>query len=371
MAQEIMVAGAIYEDVPSVRLPDSDGVFHPFTDTSDTTAVAADVAEGKTFHLADGALATGTASGGGGGGDDYHPTAINDGNTYFYIEIPNEKLKTVPLTMKMESGNMTIDWGDGSAPERFIAAVTTRLEHRYADIGRFVIKLSPAAGSSVVFGGGTNDTTLFGTGSANSTTTYTSLLPYAVEIGSAGITSSTISRFAFTYCINLRKVILSSSVDTISDSSFASCTALDEVVLPSWMREIGTYAFSNANKLKSLTIPRGITTINNPCNNLSSIIECTYMGNTNVTGRLLSNTFLLEKFVVPEAVDSIENYGITNAMSLKELHFQTATPPTAEGNNSFRNLPTDCTIYVPQGSLAAYTSAANYPSPNTYTYVEE
>ena len=55
MAQEIMVAGAIYEDVPSVRLPDSNGVFHPFTDTSDTTAVAADVAEGKLFHLADGA----------------------------------------------------------------------------------------------------------------------------------------------------------------------------------------------------------------------------------------------------------------------------------------------------------------------------
>lgn len=68
MAQEIMVMGAIYEDVPSVRLPDSNGTFHPFTDTSDTTAVAADVAQGKTFHLADGTLATGTASGGGGGG---------------------------------------------------------------------------------------------------------------------------------------------------------------------------------------------------------------------------------------------------------------------------------------------------------------
>lgn len=69
MAQEIMVAGAIYEDVPSVRLPDSQGNFHPFTDTSDTTAVADDVAEGKIFHLADGTAAIGTASGGGGGGD--------------------------------------------------------------------------------------------------------------------------------------------------------------------------------------------------------------------------------------------------------------------------------------------------------------
>lgn len=67
MAQEIMVMGAIYEDVPSVRLPDSNGTYHPFTDTSDTTAIAADVADGKVFHLADGSAATGTASGGGSG----------------------------------------------------------------------------------------------------------------------------------------------------------------------------------------------------------------------------------------------------------------------------------------------------------------
>ena len=68
MAQEIMVMGAIYEDVPSVRLPDSNGTYHPFTDTSDTTAIASDVAQGKVFHLADGSTATGTASGGGGTG---------------------------------------------------------------------------------------------------------------------------------------------------------------------------------------------------------------------------------------------------------------------------------------------------------------
>lgn len=62
MAQEIMVMGAIYEDVPSVRLPDSNGTYHPFTDTSDTTAIASDVAQGKTFHLASGSTATGTAT---------------------------------------------------------------------------------------------------------------------------------------------------------------------------------------------------------------------------------------------------------------------------------------------------------------------
>ena len=370
MAQEIMVAGAIYEDVPSVRLPDSNGVFHPFTDTSDTTAVAADVADGKLFHLADGALATGTASGGGGGGDDYHPTAINDGNTYFYIEIPNEKLKTVPLTMRMDNGSVLITWGDGSATETFIASQLITITHQYAATGRYVIKIEPRGdGARLILGGGSYDTTVFGTGSTASVTTITSLLPYAIEIGT-GIESSTISNQAFNQCMNLRKVILSNSVDTIGANSFSNCTALDDIVLPSQMSSIGNYAFSSATHLKSLTIPRGITTINNPCMNMYNLRECTYMDNTKITGRILSNNFLLEKFVVPEAVDSIEAYGFTNPMSLKELHFQTATPPTA-ASNAFVNFPTDCIIYVPQGSLSAYTSAANYPSASTYTYVEE
>lgn len=33
--------------------------------------------------------------------------------------------------------------------------------------------------------------------------------------------------------------------------------------------------------------------------------------------------------------------------------------------------PTGCKIYVPTGSLAAYTSTSNYPSSSTYTYIEE
>lgn len=68
MSQEVMIAGALFSDVPSIRVPDSNGNFHPFTDVSDTTAAAADVATGKYFYAADGTRTAGTSSGGGGGG---------------------------------------------------------------------------------------------------------------------------------------------------------------------------------------------------------------------------------------------------------------------------------------------------------------
>ena len=64
MAQEVKLMGATYNDVPAIRLPDSNNVFHKFSDPSVTTAVESDVAEGKVFLLADGSIGTGTASGG-------------------------------------------------------------------------------------------------------------------------------------------------------------------------------------------------------------------------------------------------------------------------------------------------------------------
>lgn len=66
MAQSITLMGASYSDVPAVTLPKTGGGTAEFTDVSDTTAAAADVAAGKFFYTALGVKTEGTASGGGG-----------------------------------------------------------------------------------------------------------------------------------------------------------------------------------------------------------------------------------------------------------------------------------------------------------------
>lgn len=65
MAQNVTVAGASYPSVPAVELPKTGGGTATFTDVTDTTATASDVASGKLFYSALGVLTTGTASGGG------------------------------------------------------------------------------------------------------------------------------------------------------------------------------------------------------------------------------------------------------------------------------------------------------------------
>lgn len=65
MAQNITLLGASYSGVPSVVLPKTGGGTASFTDVTDTTASASDVASGKYFYIAAGVRTAGTSSGGG------------------------------------------------------------------------------------------------------------------------------------------------------------------------------------------------------------------------------------------------------------------------------------------------------------------
>ena len=60
MAQNISLWGATYSNVPAVKLPKSTSGTATFTDVTDTTAAAADVASSKYFYTSGGTRTQGS-----------------------------------------------------------------------------------------------------------------------------------------------------------------------------------------------------------------------------------------------------------------------------------------------------------------------
>lgn len=109
MAQNVTVAGASYQDVPSILLPKTGGGTASFTDVTDTTASASDVASGKYFYTAAGVKTQGTASGGGGG-------VIQDQDGYLVLDDEGGGSVTVEALNVTQNGTYTAPAGTAYSP---------------------------------------------------------------------------------------------------------------------------------------------------------------------------------------------------------------------------------------------------------------
>jgi hypothetical protein len=171
----------------------------------------------------------------------------------------------------------------------------------------------------------------------------------------------------------------------VSYDLWSTSTALSLITVPDTITQINSIPF-----ISKITIPSGVTTINSLTGCLSSInipssvntlednacdgnpfLQKAIIGAKYVGGNQFHYTSGLYELTFTSNVESIGSelfyeYGHNN---VHILTFEGTTPPTL-ASDSFTYLPTTCIIRVPQGSLSAYTSAENYPDPNTYTYEE-
>ena len=123
---------------------------------------------------------------------------------------------------------------------------------------------------------------------------------------------------------------------------------LGKIEIGSGVTSIGNSAFSECSALISITIPEGVTLIGNAA---------------------FFNCYALTSITIPEGVTSISESAFPYCYTLTSITFEPTTPPTIE-SDTFENINPFCTIYVPTGTLQAYTTAEYYPDPTIYTYIE-
>lgn len=278
-----------------------------------------------------------TATGGGGG----EPEPPDDGKTRLYITVPANSMpdrdpprNQVPLYIQQSVANgVTIDWGDGSAPETLPGTGNVHTTHTYQQAGDYVISLYPAEGCDLGFGDGIGNC-IFGKPD-ESGYVYTSMLN-KVMIGAIGVRS--IGDGSFYGCISLQSVKISYGVENIGVGSFSSCYSLSSINIPDSVTFIGESAFGYCASLSSLDVS----------NSVNSFSDYTF-----------ADCYSLPSVKIPSNITSIGIETFYNCYGIKEYHLLPKIPPNMLYANSIFVSP-DCIIYVPVGSLEAYQTATNW-----------
>ena len=180
-----------------------------------------------------------------------------------------------------------------------------------------------------------------------------------------------IPAYCFSNCKSLESIVIPNTVTVINNYAFSSCLSLKSIQLPSATTTVYSYAFSNCYSLESVTGYPSTETIQQGmfmyCQSLKEFTIPSAV--TTINSSSFTNCYALSKITIPAGVTTIGNQAFQGC-GLGELHFLAETPASL-GTSPFGSLPTDCKIYVPTGSLEAYTTATNYPSAEVYTYIEE
>lgn len=333
-----------------------------------------------------------------------------DGTTKVYVTLPSDKLSnTVGICV---DGTADIDWGDNSEHSTLTGTSTTTLvtaSHTYSNAGDYVISIDVTG--SFAFGNtanncvlvnnrdyitkvyiGANITSINFRAFRGCTSLYYISIPNNITIfdASSGIMTpfsnckslyhinlpTNITNICpFDGCYNLHSITISNNLMSFDKFNFNDCYSLMHISIPEGITTVDN--FDNCYSLKRITIPDTVTTIYGSCfYQCYSLKHIIITENINATlgYSVVTNCYALESFTVPIGMSfatGASNYIFSNTTSLKYIKFLSSTPPPKTGSYALcNNLPKTCIIYVPQGSLSAYTSASNYPSPTSYNYVE-
>lgn len=312
------------------------------------------------------------------------------GDTEIDIEITNS-LRLSPKMRIAVNGTVSIDWGDNTTPSTVTGTSLTSTiatTHTYGNLGKYTIKITATTGNYFGFYVNSNSyALLYKTGTQNENRVYANFVK-AVRLGN-GITN--IDNYAFYNCSECETITLPNTITSIGSSSFSSCRRLKAIVIPKGVTSITTTSsfstcatakyislpmgvtsygnnfFSGCSGLKAVTIPSDLTELPtsffNNCSNINSI---TLPNNiTTISNNAFSYCYCLTSLTIPSNVSSIGNTAFTDCCGMKEYHIKPTTVPTA-GTTIFKNMPTDCIIYVPSASLSDYKTASNWSTYASY-----
>lgn len=286
MAQDLVIAGATYEDVPSILVPKNGGGVADFVDTSDGDATAEDILKDKTAYV-NGEKVIGTYEGGSAtlitksitengtynasddNADGYssvtvavgeYDMSVTTNQVKMIVEVTDEDKSLWTRFGQSANSTVTIDWGDGTTEvftETKVRSLdyATQRKHNYQEAGKYLI----------------TETVTNGTMTIGSINAYSTLVEG--DISPEYVNASTPTRQS--YLLRLKALAFGSNItvkngfchipqfSVLNDVDFImQMSGTDYIKIKDGVTTIGSYWFSNTTAYK-IKVPSSVTQINN------------------------------------------------------------------------------------------------------------
>ena len=327
MSDTLQIFGKTFSNATGIVATDNTDTERTFIRPTGTMTIN----ENGTYNVSEYASAEVSVSG---GGDEPIP---DDGKTRIFIHIaegtPDNRLTFYLRFTASEANNTTVDWGDGTV-ETLGSTDVMNYPHKYSQGGDYIIAMTVNSGT-IRFEGtkGSGGYSIYGERSGSNRCNTT----------------------------RIKKVVIGDNV-TIGDYVFYQCFSLESVTIQGNTTAIGAYAFDSCYSLMSISISNSVTNFGNNAISNTYVLDSITLPDTLVSigDYFLSSCYGITSITIPDKITSMGSWNFSSCHSLSEIHMLPKTPPTL--GSAISSMPSDCIIYVPQGSLSAYQQATNWSS---------
>ncbi len=206
---------------------------------------------------------------------------------------------------------------------------------------------------------------------------------YNSSIGSAGIHYVPNNNYSFSNSVVLTNLSAMFEIDNIRyiplDLKERTCIAVDymgeenvstvvinDVVtynnkLSLTVKEVMPYCFYNKKNITDITIPNSVTSIGKyafyGCSALANVGISNNAGITKFGNNAFEGCMSLTSIVIPNEVTSIEANAFKGCFGITSIESYATTPPTCGTNALYDIDKLNCTLYVPENCIEAYSNA--------------